>query len=320
MGEHYALFSRMPQRSKGGEQNMSCVKLNRFEADKSDLLNDCGYQKRGGHSMLIVWGKHIIRRKLGWVAEFCPTCRGPARMKAVEVRSIPHLYFIPVWVGTPVLYERQCCACGLLLGSRQLSYPAYERRRSADIFALVAATAPDFTTRYAARLQLEERVTHGELLPQERERLIKEPLAALEYQAQSIAKRGDIPVGKGLLMVFSLCLAFAAMALWTDPSVRAWAIAATVLAAVLVPYSFLSIHKGETASRAIMPRLAKCLAPLDPAKEELESAIASLKAQGFAVARFVKVNRLLDAVKKARDRAALEKNYAGSQARLSVTA
>lgn len=43
--------------------------------------------------MLFVWGTKIKRKKLGWVAEFCPTCREPTPFKVFSLRSASRIYF-----------------------------------------------------------------------------------------------------------------------------------------------------------------------------------------------------------------------------------
>jgi len=41
--------------------------------------------------MFIVWGKKIVYRKLGFVADFCPICRGPRAFELKRVGSASHL-------------------------------------------------------------------------------------------------------------------------------------------------------------------------------------------------------------------------------------
>lgn len=46
--------------------------------------------------MIIVWGRKVVRRKAGYVADFCPCCRGLRPFMLYAHRSVAHIQRIPL--------------------------------------------------------------------------------------------------------------------------------------------------------------------------------------------------------------------------------
>lgn len=109
--------------------------------------------------MFIYWGKKVVHRKLGYVADFCPLCRSPQPFLVTRVGLAGHIYGITSGDGELRGYHRTCQECGTAL---QVSDPtsAYASisQSLAPIAELTQHTFPNLTSVRGDRLALEEQV------------------------------------------------------------------------------------------------------------------------------------------------------------------
>lgn len=253
--------------------------------------------------MIIVAGKKVVRRRLGWVGEFCPICRALECVEVKRLSQVSHLYYIPLGKGKVIAYELTCRGCESLFGTQSVSYTTYGRRPDADVVKVIGETNPESVERHSERLDLEDRVAHGRLTAQERAELIAEPLIALNFMTTRKVGKGMIPTGAGFCIVFLVFLVPAAIVAWTAPrtplEVRA---ALSAIVAALAVGAYIGFRRGGRGwiRRNLLPRLARSLAPLRPTFEELEAVLLGLARQGLIIGRRVETKDLFAAIESAR--------------------
>jgi hypothetical protein len=259
--------------------------------------------------MFIVWGERKVTRSRGWVAEFCPICRGIQPFRVKDIRMVSHLYFIPLGSGQLVGQRTTCTGCRHTSFVEPFTYQSFIRDRNVDLDRLVAETNPGLLGRLTDRLVLEERTKQSlsALTPGERTALLTEPFLELSPQVEQRFGRethiGTAP-GLALLATISLAVAFlVAGPVAQDPgqSMPAAGVVLGVLSALsLVGTIYLFATQGSRhMRRRIVPLLARALAPLQPTRAELDDILRTLKAEGHRIGGKLNAEWILEAMRPA---------------------
>lgn len=251
--------------------------------------------------MLVIAGKKVVRRKLGWVGEFCPVCRGLECLQITRLTQVSHVYFIPLGRGKVVVHEQVCRGCRSMFGVAAVPYVDYARRPAADVVGLIAATNPDAVERHTERLDLEDRIGEGQLTTEERLGLIAEPLIALNYAAAKKVGKGMVPTGAGFCIVFLVFLVPGTIIAWLTVGTP---IEARLILSGLVALLFLGTwlgfkHGGRGFVRNhLHPRLVSSLAPIRPTLQELETVLEHLTRQQCIIGKRVRAAELFEAIER----------------------
>lgn len=230
--------------------------------------------------MIIVWGRKLVRTKLGRVADHCPVCHGVRAFTLQRVGSAGHLYYISLGEGELVGHERVCRDCGTAFRAEPGSYAAIVRKKT-SLKQLVRDTFPDVAQVHRERLALEEKAhTHPEALtPHERDTLIRTPFVCLMPRVEQRFANTQIDKETGLALLGALLLVAVVPALvkplWPD-QVELGVLAGLVLGIALVAWQVL-VSGRRYMRRHIVPLLARSLKPLQPTEGELRSVQADLK-------------------------------------------
>lgn len=107
--------------------------------------------------MFIIWGFKGTEKKLGYVAEYCTTCREVRTVKIIRVGRVFHLYYIPLGEGELVGYNGVCRKCELCFGVQITDYFAFESNKNAELVALARKTNPKLLEGNAAAVSAWER-------------------------------------------------------------------------------------------------------------------------------------------------------------------
>jgi hypothetical protein len=235
--------------------------------------------------MLIVWGKKVVRRRLGRVAAFCAVCRGMSCFKAVSLRTVPHLYFIPMGRGELTIHELTCEDCGGLFGSKEAPYAAFSQSRTTDVVELAMETTPDLVERCGERMAMEERL--DSLTPAERSGLIAEPFIALNYWMHRKAGPGLISTGTGFAIIGLVFLMPAAIAAWASGAPAELRFILTGMVALLTVCTIVGLRRGPVAwiPKTAHPLLVRALRPLAPTEHELAMALDALRREKLIIAK-----------------------------------
>lgn len=242
--------------------------------------------------MFIVWGKKLVHRKLGHVADFCPICRGPRAFTLTRVGSAGHVYYVTVGQGELVGHERTCLDCGTSLPADPTAYASVSRKL-VKLSDLARQTYPNFKQALAARLALEEKVQRTPLLltPEERRALIRNPFLLLspkvEKRFASTHIDREIAMSIGGAVVAMVAVPAVARTLAPDAAELALLVC-MVLGLLLVAWQFATSGR-RFMQRKVAPLLARALFPLNPSASELNSVLAELKQLGHRIGTKLKL-------------------------------
>jgi hypothetical protein len=246
--------------------------------------------------MFIVWGKKLVYRKLGYVAHFCPICRGPKPFELKRVGSAGHIYYVSVSAGELVGYERTCQECGTALQAEPTDHAAIAQRL-APLPQLMQETFPQFEQVFAERLALEEQVRFNPaaLSASDRQALIRSPFLLMSAKVEQRFAKLHFDAGIGLAIAGAIALVIFGPGLVQ--------LAAPSLDDVNLVLTFLGIGLGiigwqafasrlRFVRRAVLPPLARSLRPLKPTQHELESIVAELRQLKHKMAKRIDVPEL----------------------------
>jgi hypothetical protein len=236
--------------------------------------------------MFIVWGKKLVRREAGFVADFCPICRCKQAFKLTRVGVAGHVYYVSVGEGTLVGFERTCLACAT---SYQTDAGVYKSvaEQQLPLPELVARTYPDMDRVLADRLALEEKVlrTPKLLTSDERHALIRNPFLLLspkveEYFSSTRFDKETTLAGVAMLILVMLTSA-------VSDSIAPGSAGPAILVALgagvsLVVWQLLQ-SGPRFMRRQVIPNLARALRPLAPSDNEMKAALVELKSLGHKV-------------------------------------
>jgi hypothetical protein len=243
--------------------------------------------------VLLVWGEQNTESKLGYVADYCATCRDVRAVKVLRVGRTSHLFYIPLGQGRLLGYDGVCRRCELRFGVEITDYPALEEDKNADLVALVTKTNPRLLVGNDAVLAAWRRMNE-----------VREPFMR---QNQSLVQRYssgpslDLPAVLALVGSFlaPVTLAFVAHRLPAPRSedfhfwVGLWCIV------LFFSGLFLSSRLARTApqryyrSRLEQP-LLEDLRGVAPRRDELISCLAALRKYQYPIAEAVSTDKVLD--------------------------
>jgi hypothetical protein len=252
--------------------------------------------------MFIVWGKKIVRDRIGYVADFCPLCREPKPFALNEVKLKPHVYYITTGSGSLMGYERSCQGCSIAFEAERWKYTATPARVT-DIDTLIATSYPTLRDVYAERLRLEAALRSApESIPLDlRDSLIKQPFHLLGPMVDAKLKRGMLDlVGWGVVAASVVAIGVV-LDVTPDlaPSVAPQILGGVVLACVAAFIWAVASRRGRLIRRTMLPRLGRSLRPLRPTESELNGVLRELRRSRRSVASRVQAKHILQAVQEA---------------------
>jgi hypothetical protein len=247
----------------------------------------------------IIWGKKLVYRTLGFIADFCPMCRTPRIFKLRRVGVARHVYYVSFGEGELAGYQRTCQDCGILLDAKPTIY-ASVADKPAPLPQLITQTFPDLAQAYQPTLALEERVRNSpaSLTPEERRVLIRNPMLLLSPRVEKrfASTHMDADVGYTLLAVVAALFAgsYVIKRLFPD-ALEMSMLAILVVGLILVVWQISQAGK-RFMRRQIVPMLARTLRPLKPTEAEVTAVLEELKKLRHKIGSKLKVSELMEAL------------------------
>lgn len=246
--------------------------------------------------MFIVWGRKIVRRKLGQVADFCPICRKTTAFTLVRVGSAGHVYYISSGEGELVGHERACTECGTTLRAEPATYAGVGKART-PLAELVAQTYPGIDDARSERFALEARIAGDlqSLSADERGALIREPFMVLSGKVEEHFSTTHLDKEMLLAIVAALVLLVVGPAslhgLMPEEEGTLFLVFGLIGLALVV---WQGIQSGQRFMRkAILPQLARALHPLRPTQGELDEVRSALRTHGHKLGRRLRTEDLM---------------------------
>lgn len=257
--------------------------------------------------MFIVWGTKRVQKKLGYVADFCPLCRGAQAFRLTRISMAGHVYGVSLSSGKLAGFERQCLGCKIVLEADHehyadiaKTYPLERVPESSQVSQLARQSNPGLAERHARRMELEQEIRRGNVPadPALRKFLIKEPFLLLAPNVERafaetmidlpllLTLVGAIAVPIGLFWLLDSVLVGDAKEL--IPVFMAVAGLLALIAVVVQGY----LVKNRHLRRHFYPKLVRTLKPLRPQPAELASVIGEIRQLGYTLGKRTKPAQL----------------------------
>lgn len=238
--------------------------------------------------MFIFWGRKLVKRKLGYVADFCPICRTQRTFELQRIGSAGHVYYISIGEGSLVGHERSCQECGTAFGAEPTHYASVSKTNE-PLPELERRTFPNYGEALKDRLELEKKVqTNPSLLSaEERHALIRSPFLLLSPKVENrfASTHIDKEVGLSIVGAFGLLIFGPGLIGAIAPDHKEIS-ALVFLALGILLVAWQGMKSGRRfLQRQIVPGLAKTLAPLRPTEKEIKVVLDELSQIGHKIGR-----------------------------------
>jgi hypothetical protein len=247
--------------------------------------------------MFIVWGRKIRRRRLGYVADYCPMCRAQRVFTLESIKSVRHVYYVSLGSGQLLGHERRCEECGTSFKANPATYASVSKTQL-SLDELRQATYPNLEAATREQVALDERIRRQKLSATERAALIKAPFLYLAARVERRFAATHVDAGVGLALAGALALLALAPVVthWAPPdSALPVFLGALGLGAALVIWQVIA-SGPRFMRREIVPVLARALKPLQPTREELELVLGELKRVKQQIGRKLRAAELLESL------------------------
>jgi hypothetical protein len=248
--------------------------------------------------MFVVWGRKLVYRKMGYVADFCPICRSPQQFELKRIGSASHVYYVSFGEGQLAGYERTCGACRTTFRAEPSAYASISKTPE-PLAALTTQTFPNLDIAYRDRLALEEKVRRAptSLSTAERQALIRSPFLLLSPKVEKRFASTHIDKEVGLSMAAAVALLIAGPALTRAVAPDASGMAALVFIALGVLLVVWQIFRSRRRfmMRQVVPVLASAIRPLRPTESELKFVLAELTQLKHKIGTKLKLADLISA-------------------------
>jgi hypothetical protein len=253
----------------------------------------------GEQSMFIVWGRRVSRKRIGYVADFCPICRGPQAFLMNSVSAHQHVYFVPVG-DTSSGYERTCQGCKITFLGTPKFYKA-SKKLPPSVQEIVQSSFPSFNEVYGERLRIEDVVRKDpSKLPQNvRAALLRQPFSVVSPLVQArFRQQSKLDMHSVMALVLAIVGALIAAQI---ADLMHSDYAGTIFLAVGslgITYFLLALltEPRRYLKRFITPLLAKALSPLQPTESEIATVLGELKRSKQRLGRHLRTPQLLKAI------------------------
>lgn len=249
---------------------------------------------------MLVLGRRLRTRRLGFVADYCLFCREIARCEFQAVSEVSHVYFISLSAGRLLAHQTRCSRCGTIAGTVPELFE-HVARRDADLQSLIAQTQPDV----AERNELEYALDRGETLDTATRRyLLLRRFLAIAPQLEQRCGSTHIDYARGGLMaamaagvVILFILEVALRPQGSEEWFLPWGlIGYAYLGLGVTLLGLLATDVGRFVRKQILPRLARALTPLVPRGDELREALDRTKAFGYQIGHKIPLKKLTAAM------------------------
>jgi hypothetical protein len=231
---------------------------------------------------LLHWGKKQVEKREGFVADFCPICRGFRAFRLTRIGRALAFNEVPLSQGTLVGHVKTCCECGLRSWVSDGRYRGSEPRDERGLEFLIERTLPGLAAEFAQRLGLEEELKRGRLdyssCP--RQELLMEPFKVLTPMVDEFFQgpaRVDAPSGLACLGTLAVTLGlfiFSSVHIRGPAQDRALVGVGLVLL-LGIAFSLYQLHRVpfRRVKRQAVPLAARALRPLQPSRREIEECL-----------------------------------------------
>jgi hypothetical protein len=248
----------------------------------------------------IFWGKKAVRRRMGYVADFCPVCRGPRPFQLSRVAMASHVFYIPLREEMAVAHHRICGECGVQLKANLDAYESIFKRR-ANIETLCEKTYPRLLDICAERFRNENKVAPvpDTLTTEERVALIKQSIMLMSQVVEQRFSSTRLDKETWLALIGTVIAVFATRQVTESIAPD---LVSSVFRTLLVGGALVILWTFVTASRRfvarkVVPPLSNALKPLQPTLSEINAVLLELKSMRYKIGSKLRPEDLLNAIR-----------------------
>ncbi len=241
--------------------------------------------------MFLIWGEQNTEKKLGYVAEYCATCRDVRTVKILRVGRVSHLYYVPLGEGRLLGYDGVCRKCELRFGVEITDYPAFEQDKDSELVALVRKTNPKLLAGNDAAVAAWRRMT-----------AVREPF--VRYNTNLLQRyigrtRFDLHSGLALAGAFlgPFVLGFILSFLPLPKSADGWiglAVLAIFFGGLIATSRLLNSAPRRHFRTHLEGAMLEDVRRTKPTREELVECLAGLREHGYPIAGALSEERVLE--------------------------
>ena len=245
--------------------------------------------------MFIVWGRRVSRRRIGYVADFCPMCRGPQAFLMHSFSTHRHLYFVPVG-DTSSGFERACQGCKLTFSGTPKFWKA-SKDKPRNVQDILQTSFPSFDEVFAERLRIEEAVRKDPTkLPQNvRAGLLRQPFSVISPLVQARFSTTRVDLHSVLALV--LAVAGAIVMSWIAEQMHSDYEGTIFLVAGGLGLAYFLWSLAREPKRYlkgfITQHLARTLSPLQPTEAEIADVLADFKRSKHRLGKHLSASHLM---------------------------
>jgi len=242
--------------------------------------------------MFIVFGEKKVLRKIGYVAERCPTCDSIQSVRIHRLGMAPHIFWLPLGRGRLAEYYGVCQQCSNELAIDPTDYLALAKKPADNLTNLLIETNPKLDPRNRSAVDAFDRF-----------RRIRDPLMRANQVLLDRGSKGtrfDRTSGLALLasvvipiIMFTLDLTFLSY-----PTQQFIGVAAIWFFILGLIGSFVLVAREPQRffRRELEPEIAKELIMVNPRADEIDDCLALIKKYEYRVSEHVSSRSLMNQI------------------------
>lgn len=254
--------------------------------------------------MFIVWGTKPVRRKKGYVADFCPICRSIKTFKVIRVGMAGHVYYITLTSGKLAGYELICQCCKATVAYEALPQRNFGKR-GVELEELISYTYPNIREVYSDRILFEKQllVSPEKISKHDRDFLIGEVLNTLSYEVDKRFSQTNVDMGVIAFIAMAVILPMPLATFLLENFETAniirdyliWGIASIFIIGAI--YRWLTITR-RYMKKKIYPKFIRALKIIKPREDEIQEILDKLKLQKCSIGKKFKTKHLFEVLEK----------------------
>jgi hypothetical protein len=248
--------------------------------------------------MIFIWGTKERRKASGYVADVCSSCKAINVHRLIEVREVPHVYYLSIGGGKVAFYQVECDQCDAVETIHPSRYTA-RLDKAIEVDKLIELTHPGVHAELEEQKQREERAERGELTAEERIQVMQEALYPVAVAVEERSAKGAIDLQTGLACLATLILPWflvlpgtAEQSVWGDLLVYA-GIGVALLGVIATVYAYRTSLK-RFVRRSQGDAIQAAIREYHPSPTELNDITAGLRDAGTALGKSMDVAWLTD--------------------------
>lgn len=242
--------------------------------------------------MFIVFGEKQTRRKMGFVAENCPSCHATRPVRIHRVGMSSHIFWVPLGKGRLIGYYGVCQQCKIDFDIDPTNYVSLSRKHVDNLLDLQTMTNPKLDPNNRDAVASFERFER-----------IRDPMLHANHVLQrryTGGTRFDRTSGLAFLatlaipaIMFSVDLTFLGHAAQqTIGTVSIWAFVLGLIGSFVI----LAREPRRYFRRELEPEILKELLQINPRADELDDCLKLMKKYEYRVREHVSTRRLMDQI------------------------